>query len=454
MQTQQMTTTIKEDLRQALDAWFADLPHGQWARVEVPCAAVNLIDWWRRQPFARKVFWSDRSDQDEVAAVGLVAIVGEAVALSDDLMANEIDPIIAEIGGSVRLYGGFRFNRFTAADPLWQAFGVQHFMLPRFELRRQGDRYWLAINFKFDATADRFAQQAMLLQEIDRLNFAESALDDTVPHPLLRDDVPNRERWEANIAAALRLFERGEMDKLVLARKVTVDADAWLEPGLVLAKLKQVTPNAFHFCYQIDDNLAFVGASPERLYRREGRRIFSDALAGTRKRGSTSAEDQQLEAELFNSAKDRHEQRLVTEQIVSDFWSVCDDVHVEGETRVLKLAQLQHLYDAIEGQLLPGVSGEQVMAALHPTPAVGGFPRERAYQEIERLEPFDRGWYAAPVGWIGVDSAEFAVAIRSALVAGKQIHAYSGAGIVPGSTADAEWDEIEHKLLNFRKALM
>lgn len=448
------TGTATLNLAESVRRWFADVPSGEWARVEVACEAVDLISWWRRQPFARKVFWSDRDDNVEIAAVGLVAMVGEKIALSDDLMANEIDPIIAQIGGNVRLYGGFRFNRLTMADDFWAPFGVQHFMLPRFELWAEGDQHFLAINFRFDATADPFAQQEKLIDEIARLNFDATALDDSVPNPLVRDDVPNRARWNANIAAALGMFERGEMDKVVLARKVTVDADAWLEPGLVLAKLKAVTPNSFHFCYQIDENLAFVGASPERLYRREGRTIFSDALAGTRKRGATIAEDAQLEADLLNSKKDRHEQGLVREHIVNDFWTLCDDVHVLGDTRVLKLAQLQHLYDAVEGELRCNVTGEQVMAALHPTPAVGGFPRERAYQEIERLEPFDRGWYAAPVGWIGVDSAEFAVAIRSALVTGKQIHAYSGAGIVPGSTAEAEWAEIENKLLNFRKALM
>ncbi len=441
-------------LSDAVERWFTESATDGWARVEVACEPTELVRWWRGQPFARKVYWSSRDGDFETAALGLAVMIGEAVPVSADLLANEIDPIIAQIGGNVRLYGGFRFNRRTEPDGSWVSFGVQHFMLPRFEMTRRAADYKLAINFKFDASADPFPQKSFLLAEIARLRFDAVELDDHVPNPLVRDDVPNRERWDANIAAALDLFERGEMDKVVLARKVTVDADAWLEPGLVLTKLKAVTPNAFHFCYQIDDNLAFVGASPERLYRREGRAIFSDALASTRRRGDTPDEDARFEHELLTSVKDRHEHGLVLEHIVKDFETLCEDVRVVEETGVIKLAQLMHLYAAIEGDLRDGVSGEQVMAALHPTPAVGGFPRERAYAEIERLEPFDRGWYAAPVGWIGVDSAEFCVAIRSALVEGKQIHAYSGAGIVKGSVAELEWDEIENKLLNFRKALM
>lgn len=439
-------------LAEAINAWFDDpQPHG-WSRIEVETEPVDLINWWRKQPFARKVFWSDRLDIMEYAGVGAALTIEGGETLAPDLLASKIDPIVAAIGGDVKLFGGFRFNPQTEPEAIWAEFGVQHFTLPRIARAIDGERHTLAIHFEYCGDSD--TQKAWLLNEIERLNFDDESVNGEVPNPLVRDDIPNEARWHANIAAAHAAFERGEMSKIVLARKVTVMADDWLEPGLVLDKLKAVTPNSFHFCYQIDDNLAFVGASPERLYRRTGRTLFSDALAGTRKRGETEEEDQALADELFYSEKERHEQGLVLESIIHDFEQLCDDVRVIGETRVLKLAQLQHLYDEIEGTLRSGVTGEQVMATLHPTPAVGGFPRERAMQEIEQLEPFDRGWYAAPVGWVGVDSAEFCVAIRSALVDGQQIHAYSGAGIVPDSTAAAEWDEIENKLLNFRRALM
>ncbi len=439
-------------LADAIHAWFAvPQPHG-WSRIEIETPPTDLINWWRKQPFARKVYWSDRSDVVEYAGVGVATTIVGGESLAPDLLASKIDPIVAAIGGDVKLFGGFRFNPKTEPEAIWAEFGVQHFTLPRIIRATDGERNTLAIHFNHEGDSD--AQMQQLLNEVARLRYDDEVVNGEVPNPLVRDDIPNEARWHANIAAAHSAFERGEMSKIVLARKVTVIADDWLEPGLVLDKLKAVTPNSFHFCYQIDDSLAFVGASPERLYRRTGRTLFSDALAGTRKRGATPEEDQTLADELFNSAKERHEQGLVRESIVHDFEQLCDDVRVIGETRVLKLAQLQHLYDEIEGTLRSNVTGEQVMATLHPTPAVGGFPREKAVVEIERLEPFDRGWYAAPLGWVGVDSAEFCVAIRSALVDGQQIHAYSGAGIVPDSTAAAEWDEIENKLLNFRRALM
>jgi menaquinone-specific isochorismate synthase len=105
----------------------------------------------------------------------------------------------------------------------------------------------------------------------------------------------------------------------------------------------------------------------------------------------------------------------------------------------------------VRGTLQEGVSDAEVLDALHPTPAVGGYPRVEAFEEIRDLEPFDRGWYAGPVGWIGADSAEFAVGIRSGLVSGRKLSLFSGAGIVAGSTAEDEWTEIEQKIDDFTR---
>ncbi len=120
---------------------------------------------------------------------------------------------------------------------------------------------------------------------------------------------------------------------------------------------------------------------------------------------------------------------------------------------ILKLNHLQHLYNQLTGQLKEHIDDGDIINELHPTPAVGGFPREAALEQIGWLEPFDRGWYAAPVGWISEDAAEFVVAIRSGLVAGQQLHLYSGAGIVEGSSPSKEWEEIENKISNFIKTL-
>ncbi|MGB1250036.1 MAG: isochorismate synthase [Candidatus Promineifilaceae bacterium] len=435
-------------LRRFFDAPTAD----GWVRLEVQATTSDLLRWLRQQPQAQKVYWSDRLDTVEVVGVGVAYLVRhpswEIVDQSMQQLFDQMHAVISADYPHMRFYGGLRFDPTCADESIWERYGDYHFTLPRFELLKTGDETYFACNFHADESAER------ILRELNYLRFDDPALDETVPKPLHRVDYPDRKRWNYNINAALDAFERGDAHKVVMARKVTVDADADMEPMQILQMLQKVTPASFHFCYQIDDNQGYIGASPERLYQREGVNVFSDALAGTRKRGATPEEDQALEDDLFYSKKERHEHQLVLDSIVDEFEELCDDVQVAGTTHVLKLAQLQHLYNRVEGRLTEGVGDADIMSLLHPTPAVGGFPREVALRMLRELEPFERGWYAGPVGWVGRDSAEFCVAIRSGLVHGNKLTVYSGAGIVPGSTPEQEWDEIENKLLNFRKALL
>jgi menaquinone-specific isochorismate synthase len=125
----------------------------------------------------------------------------------------------------------------------------------------------------------------------------------------------------------------------------------------------------------------------------------------------------------------------------------------EGNASELRLARGRHLRSQFEGHLRDDVSTLDVLRTLHPTPAIGGVPTEAAVQAIRTQEPFARGWYAGPVGWIGPDAAEFAVAIRSGLVRDSSLALYSGAGIVDGSVPEAEWDEIEQKISDFAAVL-
>jgi menaquinone-specific isochorismate synthase len=268
-----------------------------------------------------------------------------------------------------------------------------------------------------------------------------------------RSNIPDRDGWQRNVETALARFAGGEMQKIVLARKAIVSFDDTLIPLRLLRKLRSATPQAFHFCIQIDTHRGFIGASPERLYRRQGRGIHSEALAGTRRRGRSLSEDEQFRHELLTSPKERSEHQFVIDTVSQQLAGMCQAIETSRGTRVLQLEQVQHLHCQIFGVLADDVTDADLIATLHPTPAVGGLPRDEALRTIAALEPFDRGWYAAPVGWIGVDSAEFSVAIRSGLIDGSDLALFSGAGIVPGSVPEQEWQEIENKLGNFRKAL-
>lgn len=409
-------------------------------RLEIEIEQRNVINWLRMQAETEKIYWSDREDVVEIACLGI----------ADEIKTEAVDRSVIEMieQSELRWFGGLRFDTHYSSDFLWDHFGGTHFWLPRFELGQDGQRGWFACHL---CAADDLN---VVLAALNAICFDEIPLSEKVPQPLTRIDIPNEQQWHDNVTAVLSAFDRDEAKKVVLARKVTVPASKQLEPLLILKKLMVVAPHSFHFCFQVDEFIGFVGASPERLYHRKKGTLYSEALAGTRRRGVSVADDEQLANQLMNSAKERHEQRLVQQMIVQAFDRLCDDVRTDDTPTILKLAQLQHLYSQVSGQLQPDVTNADILNELHPTPAVGGRPREKAMQLIADLERFDRGWYAGAVGWICGDEAEFSVAIRCALVDGDQLHAFSGAGIVEGSKPEAEWDEIENKLLNFRRALV
>jgi menaquinone-specific isochorismate synthase len=163
----------------------------------------------------------------------------------------------------------------------------------------------------------------------------------------------------------------------------------------------------------------------------------------------TSGDDQRLAYELLNSDKDQLEHDIVRKSIRQKLHKFVDHLDVDTQASVLRLARKQHLCSEVQGKLKEGIEEGALLKRLHPTPAVGGYPTENALPEIARLEPFNRGWYAAPIGWIGANDAEFVVGIRSGLVEGNELSLFSGAGIVKGSIPDQEWEEVDNKIRDF-----
>jgi menaquinone-specific isochorismate synthase len=214
-----------------------------------------------------------------------------------------------------------------------------------------------------------------------------------------------------------------------------------------LAQWAQHAQECFHFGFQFSPEQSFISCSPERLYRREGRHLFTEALAGTIRRSGDEATDAALAAELLSDSKNRLENRLVHADILNRLASLTSRASLT-EPRILKLRLLQHLKCDIEADLSPGVGDWQLLDALHPTPAVGGAPRESALAFIRAFEPYDRGWYAGACGMLSRETSEFSVAIRSAVVREQTITLFAGAGIVAGSEPAAEWAELDNKIAN------
>jgi isochorismate synthase len=246
------------------------------------------------------------------------------------------------------------------------------------------------------------------------------------------------------VATITRRIQQGAFDKVVLARDVQVDLRdpaGTFDTGATLQRLRESYPAASIFAIQRGERF-FVGATPERLARVRNGQIHTMALAGSARRGESEEEDEQLGAELLRSQKNNSEHAIVVAMVREALKNHCSSVYVHPLPQLLKLKNVQHLQTPITGELMPGRCILDVMADLHPTPAVGGFPRQAALEAIRNSEKMDRGWYAGPPGWINASGeGEFAVALRSALIDGGHATLFAGCGIVSDSDPQAEYAE-------------
>ena len=418
-------------------------------RITVPLRDdVCILGWLSRQTHLPQIYWSARDNSFESAGLGVAHRIlarGPGVNVSDDVfkLAGEI---LAGSDEEVRFFGGMAFGERVQGAGEWADFGDIHFIVPRLEVWRRDGKTFLSCHLR-DNDVD--CTEENVLGFIEQVVFDDTLQDGLLEEPVGRDDKPTMEGWSANVSAALNAFSSGELRKIVLARESIFDFPEPLHPMGLLNRLKRVTSDCFHFCVKFDTGSAFLGASPERLYAREGKHLASEAVAGTRPRGESPSADDAAARELMDSEKDQREHAFVREAIMAALEPLTRSVDIDGEPSLLKLARGQHLFSGIKGELKDNTSDGCLVGALHPTPAVGGTPSADAVARIAELEPFGRGWYAGPVGWISADAAEMAVAIRSALVTQNQLSLFSGAGIVEGSTAESEWLEIENKIADF-----
>ena len=239
----------------------------------------------------------------------------------------------------------------------------------------------------------------------------------------------------------------------MLALRVRCQSPTRHDVAATLTALADRYDGCFVFGYQLGD-ASWVGASPELLVSLEKGRVRALSLAGTSARGESIDEDDELGGALIASAKERSEHDLVVRATREALSSLCRDLSVPDSPRLLRMAGIQHLQTPIEGTAAPGVDLLDALLTMHPTPAVGGSPREPALEAIARLEGMDRGWYAGPIGWMDMNGeGAFAVALRSALLRDREALLYAGAGIVAGSDPDRELAEAELKLHPLLEAL-
>lgn len=254
---------------------------------------------------------------------------------------------------------------------------------------------------------------------------------------------PDNSGWQRQIAAALAAIRQGELDKVVLARATDLQFTQAVDAAALLDASRQANRHCYHFMLALTPQQAFLGSSPEQLFHRQGLALSTEALAGTCANASEAHLAQQLADTLINDEKNRRENGLVVEDICQRLESITSGLDV-SPAQVVRLRKVQHLKREIQGQLYQQ-DDMALLQRLQPTAAVAGLPRQPAQRFIRQYEPFSRGGYAGSVGWLSAAESEFAVALRSAQVSGNTVRLYAGAGIVAGSEASLEWQEINQK---------
>jgi isochorismate synthase len=335
--------------------------------------------------------------------------------------------------------GGFAYRPDRDPSGPWSGFPALLFRVPALAVTRVRGR-------TFGVAAAAGAEAL--------LELAHTSLRAPAARRLEVTSVRNPVSWAAAVETAAARLRAGEAAKVVLAREVVARGDGVVSAGMVARTLRAAYPSCFTYLVTGADGTAFAGASPEMLIRRSGRRAFSHPMAGSVARGATEAEDDRLAHELEASAKDNAEHRLASDFVVEALRPFARSVSARPP-EVVRFTNIQHLATAVTAELLdPPADVLELAAALHPTPAVGGWPRAAADALIDELEGMERGWYAGAVGWIDSHGdGEFAVALRCGLLWEDGARLYAGVGVMPDSDPARELEETELKFKALLHAL-
>lgn len=355
-------------------------------------------------------------------------------------------------GAGPRFWCSFSFFGTAAANAPFPAATV---FLPRIQIVRQKQTCILVANVAVDKTINTKLVLEQIRQEIQTINLSNCKAVESATQPVrLEAKLEAAPLFKSAVASALKSIHKKEFSKIVLAHATDVLSATPFNIIHSLHNLRQRHSDCYIFSTSNGKGHTFIGASPERLISIQNQTLITDALAGSAPRGKTASEDASFASRLLSSQKEQREHQAVTQFIIQRLRQL-DLMPERSPRQLLQLSNIQHLWTQIYAQLPPHVNPLDIVDLLHPTPAVAGVPTQRACEQIRRYETFDRGLYAAPLGWIDYQgNSHFIVGIRSALIKGNHARLYAGAGIVAGSDPDKEFAEVQLKLQSLLKALV
>jgi isochorismate synthase len=452
-------SSVVDLVRGALESMRED---AAFVVVSVPAPLAPLETLLDTSPTEEAILW-EPAEGPSFAALGAVeTLVGSGTPRSEQIRraADALWSKLQTVNGgddavpAARFFGGFSFQAGGAAAEPWLDFGDARFVLPRLCYARVGERAWLSLAArKEEATSDVRRRSLIALVEgaLAALRTA-SLVGERRPHRASPRVTDRRETSEADfrdlVETARARVADGELEKVVVARCTVLTFDAPPDPVAVIAELTQAAAHCTRFSFRFG-RTTFLGATPERLIRKTGLELDTEALAGSNRPG-----DPARSVELLESPKERAEHAPVVREIVRNLSPLCETLDYPAAPEVRSLRHVLHLRTPIRGRLSRPVHVLHLALRLHPTPAVGGVPAKEAMRFIVEHEPALRGWYASPVGWFdATGDGELAVALRSGAFIGDKAYLYAGGGIMQDSDPASEYEETRLKLAALCAAL-
>lgn len=409
-----------------------------------------------------RFFWKDPSDETFIIGLGICKQIQSAQAAGRFFhVEKEWKRFIADAviynpykmnGIGPVMFGGFSFDPLKEKTKLWEKYADSLFHIPQFMYSEIQGKAFLTTNIVCTQHDDLSLIEKVVSERKTLFSSVSNVQNDHTFH-LIDEIEVNPEGWKDTVTSVVQDLKQTSLDKVVLARELRLFFNNEIQVEQVLTHLLAEQHESFVFAFESNGD-CFLGASPERLVKKSGENLFTTCLAGSIARGKTEKDDQLLGETLLNDPKNIIEHEYVVQMIKEAMEEVCEEVILPKETQLLKMRDIQHLYTPIIGKANEHTSLLLLVDRLHPTPALGGLPKEPGVVKIREVEELDRGLYGAPLGWMDYQgNGEFSVSIRSGLVQGKEASLFAGCGVVEDSDANSEYIETKIKFRPMLTAL-
>lgn len=405
----------------------------------------------REQYLGERFFWQEPTSHSSIVGLGKVENIQTEPSENrfEEISCkwNEVikNSIIQSENGTIPatgpiLFGGFSFDYEKSQSLLWDQFGDNFLYIPQYMMT-------LVNNQAFYTTNLLCLPEGNMKRLIELYEHGEE-LRRTVErqHVFFTNELIYKEeiapfQWKETVAKAVNTIKNSDIDKIVLARELKLVFDQDIHAESVLERLLKEQSSSFIFSLESGRD-CFIGASPERLVKKEANEVLSTCLAGSIARGKSEAEDLQLGQQLLHDPKNLMEHQFVVNMIRKTIETECAEVIVPSSPVLMKTKHIQHLYTPVRAISKEKTTILDLVKKLHPTPALGGLPQTAAVSWIRDNEVLERGLYGGPLGWLDSNgNGEFAVALRSALIKVKEASLFAGCGIVEDSEPEEEYKE-------------